>query len=480
MTRNIARMLSAAVVGIALPVAGLPVIGAGTLSRVAARPQAGGPGAAPSAQLWAGRIQGSGFSPALAVSRDGRRVFVTGATSDSVKSDYITVGYDAATGARLWSKRYNGQGNGPDEAFSVAVSPDGRRVFVTGSSRGKSQVGYATIAYSAATGTRLWVRLYNGGSGRSVAVSPDGRRVFVTGTSYAPAAQEGYATVAYNAMTGAQLWVSRYYGPRHADEAASIVVSPGGRRVFVTGRSWKGPGYDYATVAYNAVTGARLWVRRYNGLGNGRDWPASIAVNPGGSRVFVTGVSAGKNSEDEYATVAYSAVTGAQLWVRRYGGTGGSHGNARSGALSVAVSPGGSRVFVTGFTAHGSATITDLDYATIAYNSATGRQLWVSRYNGPGKGYDGANSVAVSPSGRTVFVTGGSDGRSSGLDYATIAYNSATGKQLWVSRYNSPGNGDDAATAVVASSIGLRVFVTGCNEHRPSGFDYATIAYRSR
>lgn len=41
MTRNIARMLSVAVVGIALPVAGLPVIGAGTLSRVAARPQAG-------------------------------------------------------------------------------------------------------------------------------------------------------------------------------------------------------------------------------------------------------------------------------------------------------------------------------------------------------------------------------------------------------------------------------------------------------
>src|SRR6516225_765328 len=63
--------------------------------------------------------------------------------------------------------------------------------------------------------------------------------------------------------------------------------------------------------------------------------------------------------------------------------------------------------------------------------SVPGAQLWVKRY-GNGSVYD-ANPVltAASPTGRTVFVTGTSRGTTSGLDYATLAYNADTGKQLW-------------------------------------------------
>ena len=61
------------------------------------------------------------------------------------------------------------------------------------------------------------------------------------------------------------------------------------------------------------------------------------------------------------------------------------------------------------------------DYVTIAYNSATGAQRWVARYNGPASREEIAGEVAVSPDGATVFVSGEVQGRSrSGLPHARL------------------------------------------------------------
>ena len=302
----------------------------------------------------------------------------------------------AASGARLWAGRYNGPGNGPDLASALAVSPDGRTVFVTGDSAGiGTGQDYATAAYTAATGARRWVSRYNGPGSKtddahSVAVSPSGRVVFVTGSSYAgPARADDYATVAYSAATGARMWISRYNGPASGnDSASSVTVSPDGRTVFVTGQSaGKASGADYATVAYSAATGARRWVSRYGGAG--RDAAVSVAVGPSGSVVYVTGQSAGKASGADYATVAYSAATGAQRWVSRYNGPV-SRGDS---AVELAVSPSGATVFVTG-TSAGRRTSS---YGTVAYSATTGTRLWASRYNGTGAGPAQASSIAVSP-----------------------------------------------------------------------------------
>src|SRR5262249_41431029 len=51
-----------------------------------------------------------------------------------------------------------------------------------------------------------------------------------------------------------------------------------------------------------------------------------------------------------------------------------------------------------------------------------GSQLWVSRYNGPGNDGDAASSVAVSPGRGAIFVTGTSGGSDGLSDYATVAY----------------------------------------------------------
>ena len=443
------------------------------------------PGAAPGARLWVARYSGAGNGEdeglSVAVSPGGARVFVTGISWGGTSGyDLATVAYSAATGARLWAQRYNGPGNGNDYGGSVAVSPDGTRVFVTVPSPGAGTgYDYATVAYSAATGARLWAQRYNGPANRddysgSVRVSPGGTRVFVTGTSQGTGSGYDYATVAYNAVTGARLWVQRYNGPGNRDdEASSLAVSPGGTRVFVTGGSrGSGSGQDYATVAYSAITGARLWVKRYSGPGNRAGGASSLAVSPGGTRVFVTGTSQGASSHKDYATLAYSAATGAQLWARRYNGP----ANGDDDVSSLAVSPGGTRVFVTG-NSQGSGS--GRDYATLAYSAATGAQLWVKRYNGPANGFDTAGSVAVSPGGTRVLVTGTSWGGTSLYDFATVAYSAVTGARLWVQRYNGPGNRDDEAFSLAVSPGGTRVFVTGFSFDGPAtGYDAATVAYK--
>jgi hypothetical protein len=360
------------------------------------------------------------------VSPDGAKVFVTGRSARKAGSgDYATVAYNAATGARLWVARYNGPGNGEDNAASVAVSPSGTTVFVTGASKGsRSGSDYATVAYATATGAQLWVKRYNGEPPRgvdqasSLSVSPDGQMVVVTGQSGSPNGND-YITIAYNAATGTRLWGSRYSGPGYMDDNATAVkVSPDGSTVLVTGSSYGSSGTDpdWATVAYSAATGAQLWAKRYNGPGHGYDVATALAIDPTGTRVFVTGLGAGKTGGQDCTTIAYRAATGSQLWLKRYSGP----ANLSDSAASDAASPDGAKVFITGIS-HGGATL--YDYVTIGYDAATGAWLWGKRYNGPSNLQDAATAVVASAT--RVIVTGAADiheGAHSYSYYTTIAY----------------------------------------------------------
>jgi DNA-binding beta-propeller fold protein YncE len=140
-------------------------------------------------------------------------------------------------------------------------------------------------------------------------VSPDGTRVFVTGTSYDPAGTSNYTTIAYGASTGATLWRKGYNGPpNQSDNALDLAVSPDSSQVFVTGESTGSSNtYDYATLAYDASTGTLLWKTRYNGPGNGDDSARSIVAYPFGTKVFITGSSIGPELNADYETIAYSA-----------------------------------------------------------------------------------------------------------------------------------------------------------------------------
>jgi outer membrane protein assembly factor BamB len=359
-------------------------------------------------QLWASRYLGPGTNAdtpdAIAVSRHGGTVFVTGySPGGKTQQDYATVAYRADTGKQLWVSRYNDPANGFDIATAVAVSPDGATVFVTGSSDRRRGTDYATIAYNAATGKRLWISRYHLPGQRSgaasVAVSPDGKAVFVTGSS-----DDQAATVAYNAGSGKQLWVSRHRVPAFGFEETGPVLVSQGTTVFVTWTSHTRKASDTATVAYKAATGKQLWARHYRSSATNVFYGSSLAISPTGTTVFMTRTTSGSGSNgDDFTTVAYRAATGKQAWTRHF------HGFE---ANSIAVNPHGTVVYVAG------SGYSKASFTTVAYNAATGKQLWVGRY------YGGATSVLASPTGTAVFATGGSVTADGGIQYTTVAYRS--------------------------------------------------------
>ncbi|MBS4015831.1 MAG: SBBP repeat-containing protein [Candidatus Latescibacteria bacterium] len=418
---------------------------------------------------WVRRYNGLGnsydYARSLAVDGQGN-VYVTGGSYGSGNNwDYATIKYNSV-GDTIWVQRYNGPGNGWDEAYSLAVDGQGN-VYVTGRSVGSGTYSdYATIKYNT-NGVQQWVQRYNApGTGNrydyAYALALDGQgNVYVTGyCGTSIFGSDDYATIKYNSL-GVQEWVQTYNGPGNDNDRAYALAVDVQGNVYVTGYSWgSGTNYDYATIKYDSA-GVEQWVQRYNGPGNDYDNARSLAVD-GQGNVYVTGESYGSGTSDDYATIKYNSV-GDTIWVQRYNGP----GNGSDEAYSFAVD-GQGNVYVTGRSGY----YPNYDYATIKYNSA-GVEQWVQRYNGPGDTGDEAKALAIDAQGN-VYVTGYSAGSGTSDDYATIKYNSA-GVEQWVQRYNGPGNSNDRAYALAVDGQG-NVYVTGYSGSGTSA-DYATIKY---
>jgi hypothetical protein len=204
---------------------------------------------------------------------------------------------------------------------------------------------------------------------------------------------------------------------------------------------------------------AEAWVARYSSHdgSHSSDYAHGVAVDTSGN-VYITGQSYDGVCND-YITVKYDS-SGKELWVARYNGLADNHDMPRA----IAVDASGNVYVTGGSTVEGrlGEGPYDYDYATIKYG-ADGTQLWVARYNGPGDAYDEANAIALDKSGN-AYVTGTSNlggyGAGSGLqEYATIKYD-GDGNELWVARYHGPYEGLHCANAIAVDAVGS-VFITG-------------------
>lgn len=324
-----------------------------------------------------------------------RGVYVLGLSCGSdTNFDLATVAYDAA-GRQMWAARHNGPGNTTDLPSAVAADDQGARVFVAGLqdfviADNNSTADGVLVAHDAATGTKLWQALYQGSEvglhGISdVAVSPDGTRVYVTGATRETAGSDtayGFdaTTAAFDAATGRQLWAAHYDDAQQGDDfGASISVANGNLYVGAAACVVDCSG---VVLAYDAASGAQRWVQDADAMIPMVDAGAD-AVVAAGTRVVVPRVlpctrQVPKHYDglSTYTTTAYDAATGARSWSHDYAA---APLQGLNELYSVALTPNGDTTLVTGVSS-GPQNTCDLHVVTIAYDTASGREMWVKDY----------------------------------------------------------------------------------------------------
>jgi 6-phosphogluconolactonase (cycloisomerase 2 family) len=308
-------------------------------------------------------------------------------------------------------------------ASDVAVSPDGRSVYVV-----SYQKGAIMHFYRAPTG-----QLYYDGclsdSGEegcgeligdplagpsAVVVSPDGKWVYVAGTDtiarFVANGPEGQ--IAYqDCLANTALPACTDLPGTPLKNTTDLKMSRDGRSLYVTTFDGDSIGYllrDPATgkIAWDGCLNDDGSEGCVNVPGEPLDGASSIAVSPDGRSVYV-GAAVG----DSISHLSRNASTGALTWEGCLNGDGSDVcvdvPNAPLDQVTdVAISPDGRSVY---------AAVRDSRAVAHFFRGAGGRLTWDGCLNDdgsegcadlPGAPLERPSSVAVSPDGRTVYVTG--------------------------------------------------------------------------
>jgi hypothetical protein len=394
------------------------------------------PAAAQIQQAWVAHYNNgitNGTNQAVKMALDSAgNIYLTGFSQNTNGNlGYVTIKY-APNGTQLWAARYDST-NYPTATPAGLALDSSNNVVVTGNA--------LTIKYDA-NGNQLWTAPYNGAA---VAIDNGGNSI-VTGYG------AGFNTVKIS-PSGSNLW-SRSYVSSYGPAASQAVVVDSGGNAYVAG--WD----TYICLSEGPATECYNWLltTKYDPSGN-QLW-INIPDTGEGMRVSGMAIDAdanfyviGNGYLQPYLTYGYTP-NGVEIWAAsdpsEYFG---------SVVLGVAVDATGN-TFVTGGLGTG-------EISTI------GAYVWTNYYYlFPVTG--GAGTSIVVDRLDNAYATGFSPGTNSGNDIVTIKYGPG-GNQIWLQRYNGPGNGNDAANAVLVDNG--NVYVTGYETLPGGGTGIVTIKY---
>ncbi len=427
-------------------------------------------------EVWVKFYSGPSFwdiSQALTIDDEGKPI-ITGFSRTGLTGDYVTIKY-GSNGTELWNRRYNGPLNDSDVAYDVCVDHHGN-VYVTGSSWDTTLTyDITTIKYNS-VGIEQWIKRYkaplNGSSEGFAITSDDSENVYISGRTSTISSGNDYITIKYN-TDGIEQWIATYNGTGNSADYATYICADDSGNVYITGESWgNSSGWDYVTIKYNSH-GTEQWVTRYNGIGNGTDRVQGLTIDDS-CNVYVTGLSQGSGlNPSDYLTIKYS-LHGIEKWTARYDASSGP--SSDDYATDIAVDKF-SNVLVTGYSYDPNHIVPFGAYTTIKYDK-NGNLIWLSRYSA-GVAVDVAKALAIDDSGN-VYVTGESSGQQSGVDIATVKYNSS-GEEKWLIRYE--GSLEDNVHDI-ALDDSANIFITGSSKflmaNLSTGSKMLTIKYEQK
>ena len=319
------------------------------------------------AQQWAVTYNGSasGYDEGYDIMTDNSgNVYVTGSAEvTSAASNYVTIKYNAA-GVQQWATTYNNTGANPDQAYSMDMDAAGN-VYVTGYSWGGTANDFdvATVKYNN-SGAQQWVSRYNGpgtrfDSGQDIEVTSSGD-VFVCGYTRAAVGITNYESLLLKIDgAGTFQWAQTYNGPGNDYDRANKLLVQANGNVVITGRSvgTTATAEDLLILNYNGTSGTQIWERRYDGGYIQWDEGKDITADNLGY-IYITGYSYNVGTNNNYITFKYDSL-GNQIWQVKYNGP----ANNSDQAFSMVVDTIGN-VYLTGLS-KGSGT--GDDYTTIKY-----------------------------------------------------------------------------------------------------------------
>lgn len=333
---------------------------------------------------------------AVAVSPDGRHVYAAGGNDDAV----AVFQRNGATGALTLSQTVKDSVDGVDGlafASSIALSPDGAHVYVSGARND----AVAVFVRDPATGALAFVEAQKNGvagveglrGASAVVVSPDGSFVYAAGQL-----DDAVTVFRRNALTG---WLSFVEVQRHGVNGATglagplgLALSPDGANLYVAS------GDQSAVGAFRRdASSGRLHLVDVEEEGSrsfGLSGIHSVAVSPDGSFLYATA-----QADSAVAIFRRNRRSGA-LSFSDVVANGFDGNDGLAGALRGTVSPDGANFYV--------ASTHDNAIAVFGRDAVSGALTYLEKQTGgPScQCLAFARAVAVSPDGASVYAAGAS------------------------------------------------------------------------
>ncbi|MEX1192399.1 MAG: S8 family serine peptidase [Brumimicrobium sp.] len=319
---------------------------------------------------------------------------------------------------------------------------------------------------------------------------------------------------------GDLLWQTTYGGALNDNDMASDLFIDDNYNVYITGAVAEHAQnhYDLAVVKFNS-SGVLQWDYLYNYGGSPLPYDAGTAITgDNNDHIYVTGSSAGNNTNSDYVIIKLEAGSGSEAWTQRYdyaelddvpakisvyGGqeivvSGGSQIDENPAVWEMAtieldqngqiisdfrtgesVTGGVSEVYdmtVDGngnFYIAGTKKNASTDYDITVYKLDEDLNLvWEETYDGYGD-EDRGKGIKVDNQGN-VYVAGFVTSQNAGKNYSLIKYNS-NGDLDWYREYNGNTSEDDEAVNLVIKDND-KIFVTG-SSFAGSNSDFVTLGY---